>query len=258
MLQCFPYCGKLCLFPEKQEHMKKNIIQYLPQDERPYEKCLKYGPEALSDSQLLAVILRSGTAGSSVVDMAGEVLKKCRHPEGLLGLHHLSCEELMEVRGIGKVKAVQLKCIGELSKRIAASSAKRLLDFQSPETIAEYYMERLRHSEQEIMICMMLNTRNQLLGEEQISKGTVNASLVSPRDLLLAALKYHAVHIILVHNHPSGSPEPSREDILLTRRLSAACALVDIPLLDHIVIGDRRYVSFREEGILRPEAQECK
>ena len=156
----------------------------------------------------------------------------------------------MEFRGIGQVKAVQIKCIGELSKRIASVSAKKLLDFQNPETIADYYMEQMRHEEQEIMICMMLNTKNQLLGETVISRGTVNASLVSPRDLILAAFRFRAVFIIIVHNHPSGDPKPSRDDLDITKRIQAACSLVDIPLLDHIIIGDQRYISFRQEGML--------
>lgn len=231
--------------------MRNNYrIQELPEDERPYEKCLINGPEVLSDSELLAVIIRSGTKGSSSVELAQQILDKSTGQEGLLGIHHLSLQELMEIKGIGQVKAVQIKCIGELSKRIATVSARKLLDFQDPETIARYYMEQLRHAEQEQMICMMLNTKSQLLGEEVISKGTVNASLVSPRDLILAAFRYHAVYIILVHNHPSGNPSPSKEDILLTRRVMDACALVDIPLLDHIVIGDQRYVSFRADNIL--------
>lgn len=231
--------------------MKKNYkIQEMPADERPYEKCLRCGPEVLSDSELLAVIIRSGTMGSSSVDLAQAVLEKGKGQDGLLGILHLSMRELMEIKGIGQVKAVQIKCIGELSKRIATVSAKKLLDFQDPESIARYYMEQMRHEEQERMICMMLNTKNQLLGEEVISKGTVNASLVSPRDLILAAFRYHAVYVILVHNHPSGNPQPSEEDILLTRRVAEACNLVDIRLLDHIIIGDQRYVSLRAEGIL--------
>ena len=111
-------------------------------------------------------------------------------------------------------------------------------------------MEQMRHEEQEIMICMMLNTKNQLLGETVISRGTVNASLVSPRDLILAAFRFRAVFIIIVHNHPSGDPKPSRDDLDITKRIQAACSLVDIPLLDHIIIGDQRYISFRQEGML--------
>ena len=217
-------------------------IQELPPDERPYEKCLHSGPEKLTDSELLAVVLRSGTRGSSSVQLAYEVLH--------LGIYHLSMEDLMQIRGIGQVKAVQIKCIGELSKRIATREAGKLLDFHSPDTIAAYYMERMRHEEQEQMICTMLNTKNQFLGDEVISRGTVNSSLVSPRDLILAAFRHRAVYMILVHNHPSGNPEPSKDDLLFTKRVWEAGALVDIPLLDHIVIGDQQYFSFRQEGLL--------
>ena len=225
-------------------------IQELPPDERPYEKCLHSGPEKLTDSELLAVILRSGTRGSSSVQLADEVLHLGQKEQGLLGIYHLSMEDLMQIRGIGQVKAVQIKCIGELSKRIATREAGKLLDFHSPDTIAAYYMERMRHEEQEQMICTMLNTKNQFLGDEVISRGTVNSSLVSPRDLILAAFRHRAVYMILVHNHPSGNPEPSKDDLLFTKRVWEAGALVDIPLLDHIVIGDQQYFSFRQEGLL--------
>ena len=225
-------------------------IQELPPDERTYEKCLHSGPEKLTDSELLAVILRSGTRGSSSVQLADEVLHLGQNEQGLLGIYHLSMEDLMQIRGIGQVKAVQIKCIGELSKRIATREAGKLLDFHSPDTIAAYYMERMRHEEQEQMICTMLNTKNQFLGDEVISRGTVNSSLVSPRDLILAAFRHRAVYMILVHNHPSGNPEPSKDDLLFTKRVWEAGALVDIPLLDHIVIGDQQYFSFRQEGLL--------
>lgn len=231
--------------------MNSHTMKQLPEEERPYEKCLAYGPEVLTDSELLAVILRSGTRGISSVELASQILEtRAGGEQGLLGIHRLSMGELMEFRGIGQVKAVQIKCIGELSKRIASVSAKKLLDFQNPDTIADYYMEQMRHEEQEIMICMMLNTKNQLLGETVISRGTVNASLVSPRDLILAAFRFRAVFIIIVHNHPSGDPKPSRDDLDITKRIQAACSLVDIPLLDHIIIGDQRYISFRQEGML--------
>lgn len=225
-------------------------IQELPPDERPYEKCLHSGPEKLTDSELLAVVLRSGTRGSSSVQLADEVLHLGQNEQGLLGIYHLSMEDLMQIRGIGQVKAVQIKCIGELSKRIATREAEKLLDFHSPDTIVAYYMERMRHEEQEQMICTMLNTKNQFLGDEVISRGTVNSSLVSPRDLILAAFRHRAVYMILVHNHPSGNPEPSKDDLLFTKRVWEAGALVDIPLLDHIVIGDQQYFSFRQEGLL--------
>lgn len=222
----------------------------LPEEERPYEKCLNFGPEVLSDSELLAVILRSGTTGLSSLDLARKILHEGDGDTGLLEIHHKSLQELMNIRGIGQVKAIQIKCIGELSKRIATYAAKRELNFQCPETIAEYYMEQLRHEEQEQVICMMLDTKNRLLGDKVITTGTINASLVSTRELMLAALSYRAVHIILIHNHPSGDATPSEDDILLTKKVQQACNMIDIPLLDHIVIGDQTYFSFREEGIL--------
>ena len=225
-------------------------IQELPPDERPYEKCLHSGPEKLTDSELLAVVLRSGTRGSSSVQLADEVLHLGQNEQGLLGIYHLSMEDLMQIRRNGQVNSVQIKCIGELSKRIATREAGKLLDFHSPDTIAAYYMERMRHEEQEQMICTMLNTKNQFLGDEVISRGTVNSSLVSPRDLILAAFRHRAIYMILVHNHPSGNPEPSKDDLLFTKRVWKAGALVDIPLLDHIVIGDQQYFSFRQEGLL--------
>ncbi|MBS6706589.1 MAG: DNA repair protein RadC [Lachnospiraceae bacterium] len=229
---------------------KELQIKDIPSEERPYEKCLARGAAALSDAELLAVILRNGAAGQSCVELAREILRFSPSASGLLGLHHLSVQELMKIRGIGKVKAVQLKCITELSTRIATMRAKESLCFTDPSSIAEYYMERLRHEEQELLICMMFDTKNHLLGDAQISRGTVNSALISPRELFLQALAFHAVHIILVHNHPSGNPEPSQEDIVVTRRVRGAGELIGISLLDHIVIGDHCYISMFEQGLI--------
>lgn len=217
---------------------------------RPYERCLLYGPASLTDAELLAVIIRSGTAGHTAIDLADQILHLSRSDAGLLALCHLSIHDLTEVPGIGQVKAIQLKCVGELSKRIATYSAKQELSFSEPCSIAEYYMEQLRHEEKESLFCMMLDTKNSLIGDECISTGTVNYAVLSTRELFLTALRYRAVSIILVHNHPSGDPTPSEEDIALTERVKKAGELLNITLLDHIVIGDRCYVSFRESGIL--------
>lgn len=217
---------------------------------RPYERCLLYGPASLSDAELLAVIIRSGTMGLTAIDLADRILHLSMSDAGLLALCHLSIQELTEVPGIGQVKAIQLKCVGELSKRIATYNAKQELSFSEPSSIADYYMERLRHEEKESLFCMMLDTRNSLIGDECISKGTVNYAVLSTRELFLTALRYRAVSIILVHNHPSGDPTPSEEDIMLTERVKRAGKLLDIALLDHIVIGDRCYISFVESGIL--------
>lgn len=219
-------------------------------EERPYEKCLSKGPGMLTDAELLAVIIRTGTHGISSEELAGKILHLSHKEKGLTGICHLSLQELMKLPGIGQVKAIQILCIGELSKRIAMKQAKKRISFHQPETIAQYYMEQLRHEEQECMLCMMLDTKNQLIGDKMISKGTVNASLVSTRDLFLTALQYHAVNLILVHNHPSGDPTPSNADVTLTKKVRQAGMLLDIELLDHIIIGDCRYSSFRELDLL--------
>ena len=159
----------------------------------------------------------------------------------------------MEFKGVGKVKAVQLKCLAELAARMAKASAGERLCFGTPATIADYFMEELRHKEQEHLIALFLNTKNKLLREKLMFKGTVNASIISPREIFLEALEVHAVQLVLVHNHPSGDPSPSLEDIRVTRRISKAGELLGIQLLDHVIIGDRCYSSLRERGIL-PDA----
>ena len=231
---------------------KKQTIRELPTELRPYEKCIHSGPAVLDDAELLAVILRCGVQGVNSLALANQILsltKDTAYP-GLLGLLHMSLPDLMKVNGIGKVKAIQLKCIGELSKRMAAAAARPGLSFNDPVTIARYYMEHLRHEEQEVLIVMMLDGRNHLLGEQTISKGTVGATMVTPREVFVEALKYHAVSLILIHNHPSGDPTPSECDREITERIYKAGELLGIRLLDHIVIGDQKYVSFREQGLL--------
>ena len=176
---------------------------------RPYERCLLYGPSSLSDQELLAVIIRSGTKGASAVFLADQILHLESGNSGLLGICHLSVSELMTVPGIGQVKAIQLKCVGELAKRISTYRARQVLSF-------------------------------------------VNYAVMSTRELFIAALRCRAVSIILLHNHPSGDPTPSEEDIRLTHRVYAAGQLIGINLLDHIIIGDNCYISFNESGILIP------
>nr|WP_294662392.1 DNA repair protein RadC [uncultured Blautia sp.] len=227
-------------------------IKELPQSERPYEKCVRDGENTLSDSELLAVILRCGTRGASSLSLANEILNHMEHSSypGLLGILHSSLSDLKKIHGIGTVKAVQLKCIGELSKRMACAAARPTLCFQNPDSIATYYMEQLRHQEQEVMICMMLDNQNHLLNDIVLSKGTVNAMLITPREVYVEALRYHAVSLILVHNHPGGNPTPSQCDRDVTTRIYQAGELLGIQLLDHIIIGDHRYVSFKEKGML--------
>jgi len=229
----------------------KDTIMEMPDYQRPYEKCLREGEQSLSDRELLAVILRCGVQGSSSLTLADKILNLSKQTgySGLLGLFHISMQELMKIHGIGKVKAIQLKCIGELSKRMATAAAKPGLSFHHPVTIAKYYMERLRHEEQELLYCMMLDGHNHLSGEQLLSRGTVNATLITPREVFVEAVKYRAVNLILVHNHPGGDSSPSQADLDVTERIYHCGELLGIHLLDHIIIGDHRYVSFREKGI---------
>lgn len=189
--------------------------------------------------------------GENSLELAERILALNCPGEGILGLLHLSLPQLMSVKGIGKVKGVQLMCIGELSRRIwKKKHMERVMRFEEPEQVAAYYREDLRHMEQEQFFLMMFNTRQMLIGERMMSKGTVNASLAGTREIYIEALRYQAVSLILVHNHPSGDPEPSKEDILLTERVRKAGELMGIRLLDHIVIGDSAYVSMKERGLL--------
>ena len=225
-------------------------MKHLPPQMQPYEKCTAYGPGFLTDAELIACILRSGTKEYTSVALAEYLLKLRKGKEGLRGLCSLSYEELTAVSGIGRVKAIQIQCVFELAKRMSRSEAAKLLKFDEPETIANYYMEDYRHKEQEHLLLLLLDNKSNLLGEKPLFTGTVNASLVSPREIYLEALRYHAVGIILLHNHPSGDPTPSDADRRVTRKIKDAGNLLDVPLLDHIVLGDKRYVSFREEGYL--------
>lgn len=228
---------------------KTATMKSLPKEERPYEKCLEHGPESLTEAELLSVIIRTGARGKSSLDLSRSVLEFNSHG-GLTGLLHLSVPQLKEIHGIGTVKAIQLVCIGELSKRIWRTLSASQLILNSPESIADYYMESMRHLEQEQVAVAMFNTKNMLLKDVILSKGTVNASLVSPREVFLEALRYHAVYIVLIHNHPSGDPTPSGDDLMLTQRLKEAGLLIGIELIDHIIIGDNRYISLKERGIL--------
>ncbi len=225
-------------------------IKEMQEEERPYEKCVKYGAAHLTNTELLAVLLRTGTKGMNSLELARTVLQTKAGADNLLNIHQLTLQKLKKIKGIGTVKAVQILCLSELAKRLAKSTAQEGLVFNLPSSIADYYMEELRHQKQEQTKLLMLNTKMKLIGESDISKGTVNASLVSPRELFIEALECNAVSIILLHNHPSGDPTPSKSDILLTKRVQEAGKLIGIELLDHIIIGNHCYMSFAEQKLL--------
>lgn len=223
-------------------------IKEMYRDERPYEKCQRFGAASLTDAELLAVILRTGTQGENSLELARRILHPDFGSEGLLSLYHWTGEQLMRIRGIGRVKAVQILCLAELAKRMSQETAAEGLDFSSPEKIARYYMEDMRHRNREVLKLLLLNTRSRLIAENDISEGTVDMALVSPRELFIEAFQKGASSMILLHNHPSGDPEPSREDIRITRRIYEAGMLIGIELLDHIIIGDHCFVSLKDRG----------
>lgn len=225
-------------------------MKELLEEERPYEKCMRHGASYLTDAELLAVLLRTGTKGMNSLELARKILHMQSGKSSILNIHYLTLQKLKKIKGIGTVKAIQILCLSELAKRLAKASAKEGLIFSLPSTIAEYYMEEMRHKKQENMKLLMLDTKTKLIGENDISKGTVNASLVSPRELFIEALECGAVSIILLHNHPSGDPTPSENDILVTQRVKAAGDLLGIELLDHIIIGNNCYISFAEQQML--------
>lgn len=222
----------------------------LPESERPYEKCERFGPEVLSDAELLAVIIRSGTKKERAVDLAVRVLDRPGGKKGLSALYYYSQKELQKIKGIGKVKSIQLCCVAELARRMQATAFRDTTVFDSPEKIAEYYMAKLRHCRTEEILLLMLDTKGRKIGDEIISKGTVNMAVLDPREVLCTALRYEAVFLVVLHNHPSGEPVPSNADITATRQLATACEIVGLSLRDHLIIGDNCFLSMREKGVL--------
>jgi DNA repair protein RadC len=217
----------------------------------PYEKFISYGAETLTDSELLAIIIRTGTQEMSARDLGEEVLKTAgRYGNGLLGLYHIPLQKLMSVKGIGKVKAVKLKALAELCTRMAQTKAGEQLSFTRPSSVAGYYMERFRHEKVEHNLLLLFDSGMHLLEELLLSTGTVNASLLSPREVYISAFRSQATHIMLLHNHPGGNPEPSSNDIRITKRIADIGKTIDVFLLDHIIIGDNSYFSFKESGLL--------
>lgn len=222
-------------------------MKEMPASEQPREKFFRYGAHALSDAELLAVILRNGTPNMTALQLAQTIL--AQREQSLLNLVYMNPEEMTKIPGIGQVKAAQLKCIAELAGRIARTSRGEEIRLNKPESIAAYYMETLRHETKERLLLSMFDAKSNLLGDEVISVGTVNYSLVSPREIFIKALECHAVHIVLLHNHPSGDPTPSEADIKVTKRVMESGEILGIALADHIIIGDNRYISFRENGL---------
>lgn len=223
----------------------------LPVSERPYEKLENYGEEMLSNAELLAIIIKTGSKSETSVALAQRLLKQDEGNEGLSFLYNVSLEQLKGIKGIGRVKAIQIKALMELSKRIATTyTLGNKVVVKSPDDVSKLLMEDLRHLRKEVFKVILLDTKNHVLKSVNISVGSLNASIVHPREVFSEAVKAGCSSILLAHNHPSGDPEPSCEDIQTTNRLVNAGNIMGIKVLDHIIIGNGRYVSFKEKGLL--------
>ncbi len=223
------------------------LIRDLPEEERPREKLLALGAEALSNAELLAILLRTGSARESAVQLAVRLLSRSG---GLRLLPGLSMEEMKEIKGLGPAKAVQIKAALELGRRLATLPPEEAQSITSPQRAAAIFMEQLRYRRKEYFMILLLNTKNHVISKEEISVGSLNASIVHPREIFNIPLRKSAASVILVHNHPSGDPSPSQEDLEVTRRLVEAGNILGIAVRDHLIIGDGCYFSFKEKGLL--------
>ncbi len=218
-----------------------------PQSERPREKLLERGPQALSDAELLAIFLRTGVAGKTAVDVARELLARFG---GLRELLAAEREALCAAPGLGAAKYAQLQAALEMGRRHLGEALMRGPTLGSPRDTRDYLQARLRDRPHEVFCCLFLDNRHRVLAFEELFHGTLNGAAVYPREVVKRALKHNAAAVIFAHNHPSGVAEPSRADEILTRGLKEALALVEIRTLDHLVIGDGEVVSFSERGLL--------
>ncbi|MDX8359415.1 RadC family protein [Cytobacillus sp. IB215316] len=223
------------------------MIRDFPKDERPRERLITEGPNCLSNHELLAIILRTGTKNESVLQLSNRLLT---HFEGLRLLKDASIEEITEIKGIGVAKAVQIMASVELGMRIGRLQFEERYVIKSPRDAASYVMDDMRFLTQEHFVVLYLNTKNQVMHRQTVFIGSLNASIVHPREVFKEAFRRSAASIICSHNHPSGDPAPSREDIEVTKRLSECSKIIGIDLLDHIIIGDNKFVSLKEKGYL--------
>ena len=231
--------------------MNNMTIKDMALSERPCEKALQYGISSLSDAELLALIIRSGTEEMSAVTLSQVILNGNGVYKGLTGLNYMSQEELMKYKGVGQVKAVQILAVTEISKRMSMEIFKPKEYHDNPESIALYFMEQSRYLTKEKVYLVMLNSANAIIKTEVLSEGTVNRSLISPREIFVEALKYDCAGVILLHNHPSGDVSPSEADVAVTMRIRDMGKFLGIPLLDHLILGDKDYYSFKENGLLK-------
>lgn len=237
--------------PDAQQGGTHRAIRHWPERERPRERLLQEGAATLTDAQLLAILLRVGRDKASAVDVAMDLLTAVG---GVQGLGQSGVDALCRVRGIGTAKAAQLKAALELGKRAMAAPLSTGMRIGSSADVFRAYHSRLRDLKQECFLLILLDAKHAVVRDHTVSQGSLTMSLVHPREVFVPAVKESAAAVIVLHNHPSGDPEPSAEDRALTARLASVGELLGIPLLDHVVIGDGRYVSFADRGWLSASA----
>lgn len=215
--------------------------------DRPRERLLSQGASSLSNQELIAIMLRTGTKQESVLHLSNRVL---HHFEGIQQLKDASIEELTSINGIGHAKAVQLMAAVELGRRLSSRQTDGKYTIRSPKDAAAFLMADMTSLKQEHFVCLFLNIKNQVMHRQTIFVGSLNASIVHPREIFREAVRRSAASIVCAHNHPSGNPAPSPEDIAVTKRLMEAGSIVGIELLDHIIIGDHQFISLNEKGYM--------
>ncbi len=221
-------------------------VKELPESERPREKLIKHGAENLSDAELLAIVLRNGTKDQNVIDLARSIL---RDFNGLSGVVNAHLKELLSYKGLGKAKAATLRAAIELGRR-AYWGLKERRKVTSPEDVAAIVWDGLKHSKVEVFGILTLDVRGNLIGKHEVTKGGVNFSSISPKEVFYPAVKDLSSAVVLFHNHPSGDPTPSKEDLRVTGVLKEAGRFLDIEIVDHIIFGRNRFLSFKREGLL--------
>jgi DNA repair protein RadC len=222
-------------------------VREMPEEERPRERLEQVGAEALRDAELLAILFRTGTRTQGAVSLAETLVKRFG---GLRGLSRASLGELQDVVGVGRVKAIEVKAALELGKRLAAFQERGRPRIRGSEDVAKLLMVRYKEYEHEVFKCVLLTTKNEVLSVKDVSHGGLDGTLAAPRDVFRQAVREGASAVICCHNHPSGDPEPSRDDLDLTRRLAEAGDLIGVRVLDHVIFGDGRYVSLKDRGLL--------
>jgi DNA repair protein RadC len=223
-------------------------IKELPRSERPRERLIALGAGALSNQELLALLIGSGVKGASAMALASRVLG-CTE-DGVIWLQTASPEELSRIMGIGDATACRLSAAAELGKRMSESRTAQHIRFDSPDDIASFCMEDLRYAKNELFKVLLLNVRGEMMGREVVSVGSINASIVDAREVFRPAVRRGAASVVLVHNHPSGDPSPSPQDIEVTEALARAGDVLGIRVLDHLIIGDGCFTSFRRNSLM--------